>query len=136
MSRIEHVADRDTPRLEPLIPQPRVPEAGGAAKVGLQDGEPAGGEILRQPVKTPMVPGGGAAMRQYDCGETFGIILAWRQGEITGNHRAIRSRITDLLDLGEFDTLKFVPGDEKCPQFHGRTIQHIEHARIVVTSGE
>src|SRR3546814_9005364 len=83
-----------------IVVEPIVAIARRATIIGLEHGIAAVDEELRQPIETPLVTRGGAAVWHDDRLKVLAV-AARRKREIGGDRRTVRRRIADRRHLAE-----------------------------------
>src|SRR3546814_10201330 len=109
-----HIPDRGLPRMPGIVVEPIVAIARRATIIGLEHGIAAVDEELRQPIETPLVTRGGAAVWHDDRLKVLAV-AARRKREIGGDRRTIRRRIADRRHLAERHTRKLWPPERNLP---------------------
>src|SRR3546814_17861968 len=91
-----------------IVVEPIVAIARRATIIGLEHGIAAVDEELRQPIETPLVTRGGAAVWPDDRLKVLAV-AARRKRETAGDRRTVRRRIAERGRLSSLNTLKLWP---------------------------
>src|SRR3546814_12031423 len=112
-----------------IVVEPIVAIARRATIIGLEHGIAAVDEELRQPIETPLVTRGGAAVWHDDRLKVLAV-AARRKREIGGDRRTVRRRLADRSHLAERHTPKLWPLYRDLPQLLRAHVQDLITARI------